>query len=88
MGGHRPPGETISVSRWLLPVGRGKATKTDAGARVVPLFPELRPLLLAWKLRKPFHRSRRLRDRHRLSWTSAAAERTAGVREGEAGGRA
>ena len=45
---------TIAVSRSLLPDGTPKAPKTDAGVRVVPLFPELRQLLLTWKLRSPF----------------------------------
>ena len=38
----------------MLPDGRAKPPKTDAGVRVVPLFPELRQLLLRWKVRSPF----------------------------------
>ena len=45
---------TISVSRSLLPDGSAKPPKSDAGVRVVPLFPELRQLLLTWKVRSPF----------------------------------
>jgi integrase len=45
---------TITVTRSLLPDGGAKPPKTDAGVRVVPLFPELRQLLLTWKLRSPF----------------------------------
>lgn len=44
----------IAVSRSLLPDGTSKPPKTDAGVRVVPLFPDLRQLLLTWKLRSPF----------------------------------
>jgi len=42
------------VSRSLLPDGSAKPPKSDAGVRVVPLFPELRQLLLRWKVRSPF----------------------------------
>ena len=45
---------TIAVTRSLLPDGSSKPPKTDAGVRVVPLFPELRQLLLKWKLKSPF----------------------------------
>lgn len=45
---------TIAVSRSLLPDGRSKPPKSDAGVRAVPLFPELRQLLLTWKVRSPF----------------------------------
>ena len=31
-----------------------KATKTEAGERTVALFPELRRLLVAWKVKSPF----------------------------------
>ena len=47
-------GNTISVRRSLLPDGTAKATKTEAGERTVPLFPELRRLLVAWKVKSPF----------------------------------
>ena len=47
-------GNTISVQRSLLPDGTPKAPKSDAGVRVVPLFPELRRLLVAWKVKSPF----------------------------------
>ena len=47
-------GNTIAVSRSLLPDGGARSPKTDAGVRVVPLFPELRQLLLKWKLKSPF----------------------------------
>lgn len=42
---------TISVSRSLLPDGTPKEPKSAAGKRTVPLFPELRRLLVAWKVR-------------------------------------
>jgi integrase len=45
---------TISVSRSLLPDGTPKPPKTDSGVRVVPLFAELRQLLLTWKIKSPF----------------------------------
>jgi len=45
---------TLAVSRSLLPDGGPKPPKSDAGVRVVPLFPELRQLLLTWRLRSPF----------------------------------
>jgi integrase len=44
---------TISVSRSLLPDGKAKATKTEAGTRAVPLLPALRRLLVAWRLKSP-----------------------------------
>jgi integrase len=47
-------GRTISVQRSLLPDGSPKPPKTEAGVRVVPLFPELRSLLLTWKVKCPF----------------------------------
>ncbi len=47
-------GNTISVRRSLLPDGSAKTTKTEAGQRTVPLFPELRRLLVAWKVKSPF----------------------------------
>ena len=47
-------GNTINVSRSLLPDGSPKPPKSDAGVRVVPLFPELRRLLVAWQLKSPF----------------------------------
>ena len=45
-----------TISRQPLSASRrtSKPPKTDAGVRVVPLFPELRQLLLTWKLRSPF----------------------------------
>ena len=46
--------QTITVSRSVLRDGTPKPPKTDAGVRVVPLYPELRQLLLRWKLRSPF----------------------------------
>ena len=58
LGGVQPvdrvQANTIIVTRSLLPDGTPKPTKTDAGRRVVPLFPELRQLLLRWKVRSPF----------------------------------
>lgn len=45
--------ETITVARSLLPDGTPKATKTEAGARTIPLLPALRRALVAWKLRSP-----------------------------------
>lgn len=45
--------ETIRVARSLLPDGTAKSTKTDAGARTVPILPALRRALVAWKLRSP-----------------------------------
>jgi integrase len=47
-------GNTISVQRSLLPDGSPKPPKSEAGTRTVPLFPELRRLLLKWKLKSPF----------------------------------
>ena len=47
-------GNTISVRRSLLPDGTAKPPKTEAGERMVPLFPELRRLLVAWKVKSPF----------------------------------
>jgi integrase len=44
---------TISVRRSLLPSGEAKATKTEAGERVIPLLPALRRALVAWQLRSP-----------------------------------
>jgi integrase len=46
-------GNTISVSRSLLPDGTPKPPKTEAGIRTVPLLPALRRLLVAWKVRSP-----------------------------------
>jgi integrase len=43
----------LTVSRALLPKGEAKPPKTEAGKREVPLFPELRRALVAWKLRSP-----------------------------------
>ena len=40
--------------RSLLPSGEAKPPKSDAGVRTVPLFPELRSLLLTWKLKSPY----------------------------------
>jgi integrase len=45
---------TISVSRSLGLDGSPLPPKTAAGVRAVPLFPELRQLLLTWKVRSPF----------------------------------
>ena len=54
------PGETLTsrrtrsdVRRSLLPSGEAKRTKSDAGRRTIALFPELRRLLLRWKLKSP-----------------------------------
>lgn len=44
---------TITVARSLLPDGTPKATKTEAGARTIPMLPALRRALVAWKLRSP-----------------------------------
>ncbi len=54
VGRHRPPGQDDQRQPFASPDGSAKATKTEAGARIVPLFPELRQLLLTWKLRSPF----------------------------------
>jgi integrase len=43
----------LRVHRSLLPDGTGKQPKTQAGIREVPLLPELRRLLVAWKLEAP-----------------------------------
>jgi integrase len=43
----------IRVSRSALADGRTKAPKTRAGARRVPLLPECRRHLVAWRLRSP-----------------------------------
>jgi integrase len=43
----------LDVSRSLLPNGTPKGTKSKAGERTVALFPELRNLLLKWKVRSP-----------------------------------
>ena len=43
----------IRVRRSLLDDGTPKEPKTAAGVRAVPMFPALRPLLVAWKLRSP-----------------------------------
>jgi len=48
---------TISVSRSLLPDGTAKPPKTEAGRRVVPLYPDLRRALAEWELRSPRARS-------------------------------
>ena len=44
---------TISVSRSALADGTIKTTKTESGTRTVPIFPALRRLLVAWKVRSP-----------------------------------
>jgi integrase len=44
---------TIAVRRSLSRTGEAQPTKTDAGSRVVALFPELRRLLLLWKVASP-----------------------------------
>lgn len=36
-----------------MPNGTPKATKTQAGARTIPMLPALRRALVAWKLRSP-----------------------------------
>jgi hypothetical protein len=41
----------ITVSRSLTPDGQAKTPKTAAGVRSVPLVPELRRLLVQWRLR-------------------------------------
>lgn len=43
----------LHVRRSLLPDGTAKQPKTRAGIREVPLLPELRRLLVAWKLKAP-----------------------------------
>jgi len=45
---------TLAVSRSALSDGTCKAPKTEAGVRRVTILPELRRLLVAWKLRSPF----------------------------------
>ena len=45
---------TITVERSLLPDGTETPPKSEAGRRVVALFPELRSLLLTWKVKSPF----------------------------------
>jgi integrase len=44
---------TVNVRRSALPDGTIKTTKTEAGIRAVPMLPELRRLLVGWKLRSP-----------------------------------
>jgi integrase len=46
-------GKAIHVSRSALPDGKTKAPKTDAGNRTVPLLPECRRWLVAWRVRSP-----------------------------------
>lgn len=46
-------GNTITITRSLLPDGTPKAPKTDAGVRTIPLLPSLRRRLIAWKLKSP-----------------------------------
>jgi integrase len=46
-------GNAIRVRRSLQPDGAPKPPKTDAGIRVVPMLPELRGLVVAWKVRSP-----------------------------------
>ena len=46
--------QTITVSRSVLRDGTPKPPKTDAGVLIVALLPDLRQLLVAWKLRSPF----------------------------------
>jgi integrase len=53
-------GNAIHVRRSLLPDGTPKAPKTAAGVRTVPMFPDLRRLLAAWKLRSPRTRASHL----------------------------
>lgn len=43
----------IYVHRSLLPDGTPKPPKTAAGVHTVPMLPQLRRLLAAWKLRSP-----------------------------------
>ena len=44
---------TLTVARALDPDGMPKPPKSEAGARTVPIVPELRRLLVAWRLRSP-----------------------------------
>jgi integrase/recombinase XerC len=46
----------IAVSCSMLPDGTVKATKTAAGARLVPILPALRRVLVEWRLRSPHTR--------------------------------
>lgn len=48
--------DTVTLSRAARPSGDLKATKTEAGKRVVPMFPALRRALVEWKLRS--HRTK------------------------------
>lgn len=50
------PAGTLTVTRSLLPDGSPKPPKSAAGVRTVPLVPELRRLLVAWRLRSPHTR--------------------------------
>ena len=43
----------IHVSRSALPDGTAKAPKTAAGVRTVPLLPECRRWLVAWRVPSP-----------------------------------
>lgn len=47
---------TLTVTRSMLPDGTTKPTKTEAGARTIPVLPALRRLLVAWKVRSPHTR--------------------------------
>ena len=47
-------GNTISISRSLLPDGTAKSPKSEAGIRTIPLLPGLRRLLLTWKIKSPY----------------------------------
>ena len=51
VGRPRSPGQHAHRQPLFAPDGSPKPPKTDAGVRVVALFPELRQLLLTWKLR-------------------------------------
>ena len=43
----------LYVRRSLLPSGEAKRTKSEAGRRTIALFPELRRLLLTWRIKSP-----------------------------------
>jgi integrase len=45
--------DSLTVARSLLRDGTPKATKTEAGARTIPLLPALRRRLVEWKLKSP-----------------------------------
>jgi integrase len=57
-------GNALTVSRSMLPSGEVKAPKTEAGIRTVPLLPDARKALVAWKLKSPYTGPRQLRRLH------------------------